>query len=143
MPPPAPYSIPYLVSPTWRSDQPLARSSAKPNLWGVCLLPFQTSLSFGGEATLLGSKSACHDDHYRCSPPISSAPTPIPPSQHNHTGQSGGTFMIKISQHLFWTTSSVSPCLLWKPFSWGEGQGTGVNPLHNCSSQLSFLRAQC
>lgn len=67
------------------------------------ILLFQTSQGFGEEATLLGSKSSCHDNYCRCSLPLSSAPSSVTPAQHSHTSQYWGkkpTFMVRIAQHL-------------------------------------------
>lgn len=61
------------------ADSTLRNNSTKPRMCVcVCVSPLLCSRlhrAFGGETTLLGAKSGCHDNHCRSTPPISISPT--------------------------------------------------------------------
>lgn len=86
----------------------------------VSTLEFQAAQGFGGEATLLGAKSGCHDNHCRCAPPRS--PTPL--VTHSHSGQFWGRHCHSDGSLFILTLATTPvPCLPSHEAS-GLGRGT-------------------
>lgn len=117
------------------ADNTLRNNSAKPRLCVcVCAPSYVPSFQgFGGEATLLGAKSGCHDNHYRCTPPISftTPTTAILASSggdsHQRRGVSPRDTTISpmgVSPSSSQATSLSFACHLRKPLDQAEGQGT-------------------